>query len=280
MRLNRFLASAGLGSRRGVEKLILEGHVTINGEPCLDLSTTVLPSDAVKVNGRLVHVEQPCYILLNKPKGFLCTASDEKGRRTIFDLLPKGFPRLFNVGRLDMESEGLLILTNDGALAQHLTHPSHGVEKEYVVILDKPFEPAKREKLLRGFHIEGGRAKMEGLAQLGPVKLKVVLRQGIKRQIRLMFYDLGYEVEQLTRIRIGQLKAQNLPLGAWRMLTPREIGGLMEEQKPTAKFARKPDAKPAKKPAARPARKFEGKPAAKAAKKSASPAKPLKRTAR
>jgi len=254
MRLNRFLAAAGLGSRRGVEKLILEGHVTLNGEPCFDLATTVAPTDSVKVDGRLVQAEQLRYILLNKPKGFLCTASDEKGRRTIFELLPAGLPRLFNVGRLDKESEGLLILTNDGAVAQHLTHPSHGVEKEYEVVLDQPFDPAKREKLLRGFHIEGGRAKMEGLAQVGPNRLKVVLRQGIKRQIRLMFYDIGYEVEQLTCIRIGSLRAHNLAPGAWRFLTGRELKSLSETKKPREKSLAKPASKPPEKKRAKRAR--------------------------
>ncbi|MGC3989892.1 MAG: pseudouridine synthase [Chthoniobacteraceae bacterium] len=259
MRLNRFLASAGLGSRRGVEKLIVDGHVTINGDYCLDLATTVLPTDSVKVDGRLVKAEPMCYLLLNKPKGFLCTADDEKERRTIFDLIPDGYPRLFNVGRLDKESEGLLILTNDGELAQFLTHPSHGVEKEYEVILDQPFDPAKREKLLRGFHIEGGRAKMESLAQLGPQKLKVVLKQGLKRQIRLMFYDLGYEVEQLTRIRIGPLKTNHLPLGGWRMLTAREVESLRKEPKPKTAWKPAATAAPAK-PVAKKINRLDAKP--------------------
>jgi 23S rRNA pseudouridine2605 synthase len=277
MRLNRFLASAGLGSRRGVEKLILEGHVTVNGEPVLDLATTVTPADAVKANGRLIKIEELCYLLLNKPKNFLCTASDEKGRRTIYDLLPKGLPRMFSVGRLDKESEGLLIMTNDGELAQHLTHPSHGVEKEYEVLLDKPFDPSKREKLLRGFHIEGGRAKMEGLAQLGPVKLKVILRQGLKRQIRLMFYDLGYEVEQLKRIRIGKLKAHNFPLGGWRMLTGREVQALREATKAITRPAGKPVEKAAPKVPGKAVRKPLKKTGAKSPVK---PGHPVKRTAR
>src|SRR5438132_1404450 len=114
MRLNRFLASAGLGSRRGSEQLIIEGRVAVNGKICTNLATQISPADFVKVDGRPVRGAKPLYVLLNKPAGFICTAKDTHERRTVFDLLPKNWPRLFHVGRLDKESEGLLILTNDG----------------------------------------------------------------------------------------------------------------------------------------------------------------------
>lgn len=226
MRLNRFLASAGLGSRRGVEELIQSGRVRINGHVVEDLATTVGPEDSVKVGNRVVRPQHLIHAMLFKPKGFLCTADDERERRTIFELLPPGWPRVFHVGRLDKESDGLLVMTNDGELSLALTHPRYHVEKEYEVGLDKPFDPAHREKLLRGFHIEGGRAKLEQLTIFAPHQLKVVLRQGIKRQIRLMFYDLGYEVEHLRRVRVGPLKLGDLTPGEWRLLTPTEVQAL------------------------------------------------------
>jgi 23S rRNA pseudouridine2605 synthase len=226
MRLNRFLASAGLGSRRGVEELITTGQVRINGRVVTDLATQVGPNDAVKVGNRLVHSEQPLSVLLNKPRGVVCTADDERDRATIFDLLPPTWPRIYHVGRLDKESEGLLILTNDGDLSLALTHPRYKIEKEYEVLLDKPFNPKDREKLLRGFHIMGGRAKVERLEMLGPQHLKLTLTQGIKRQIRLMLYELGYEVERLARIRLGMLQIGEMRPGEWRLLTAKEVAAL------------------------------------------------------
>jgi 23S rRNA pseudouridine2605 synthase len=226
MRLNRFLASAGLGSRRGVEELITTGQVRINGQVVTDLSTQVAPGDAVKVGSRLVHAEQKITVLLNKPRGFVCTASDERDRKTIFDLLPPNWPRVYHVGRLDKDSEGLLLVTNDGDLSLALTHPRYKIEKEYEVLLDKPFNPADREKILKGFHIIGGRAKAEKVEIMNPTHLKLTLTQGIKRQIRLMLYDLGYEVERLARVRLGALKIGEMRPGEWRLLTSKEIAAL------------------------------------------------------
>jgi 23S rRNA pseudouridine2605 synthase len=226
MRLNRFLASAGLGSRRGVEELIQSARVKINGRVVVDLATQVGPEDVVKVGSRVVRAETTLSAMLFKPKGYLCTASDERDRRTIFDLLPDNWPRVYHVGRLDMESEGLLIVTNDGALSLALTHPSHQIDKEYEVGLDRPFDPAHRDKMLRGIRIEGGLAKAEQVQILAPKVLRIVLQQGIKRQIRLMCYSLGYEVTQLRRVRVGSLRLTPLKPGQWRMLSPREVSTL------------------------------------------------------
>jgi 23S rRNA pseudouridine2605 synthase len=226
MRLNRFLASAGLGSRRSVEELITTGQVKVNGRVVTDLATKVSPDDAVKVGSRLLHQEKTLTAVLNKPRGYVCTASDDLDRRTIFDLLPPTWPRVFHVGRLDKESEGLIIVTNDGDLSLALTHPRYKIDKEYEVLLDKPFVPTDRAKLLKGFHIMGGRAKIEHLEQLGPNHLRLTLNQGIKRQIRLMLYELGYEVERLVRVRIGILKIGETRPGDWRILTPKEIATL------------------------------------------------------
>ena len=249
MRLNRFLASAGLGSRRSVEQLILEGSVRINGRPVTDLATQVLPTDAVKVGARLIHTERPLYAVLHKPAGYVCSADDEKGRKTIFDLLPRNWPRVHHVGRLDMESEGLIIVTNDGDLTNLLTHPRHEVEKEYEVVIDRTFDMEDRPKMLRGFHIRTGRAKCEAVEMLRPGLLRLVLKQGLNRQIRLMLYELGYEVERLVRVRFGTVRIQTVEPGTWRMLTHKEIADLREGAPAPA------PAKPIKPPTARGGRK-------------------------
>ena len=226
MRLNRFLASAGLGSRRGVEELITAGQVRINGHLVTDLATKVGPEDTVKVGARIVRQQQSLTAVLAKPRGYVCTADDECQRRTIFELLPSGWPRVHHVGRLDMDSEGLLIVTNDGDLSLALTHPRYKIDKEYAVLIDKSFDQKDREKLLRGFHIMGGRAKAERVEILAPKHLRLTLNQGIKRQIRLMLYELGYEVERLVRTRIGPLKIAAMRPGEWRILTANEIAAL------------------------------------------------------
>jgi 23S rRNA pseudouridine2605 synthase len=235
MRLNRFLAAAGLGSRRSCEQLIATGRVVVNGHRIDNLATVVEPGDDVRVGGRPVHPAATTTLLLNKPRGYVVTRSDERGRRTVYDLLEPGHANLFHVGRLDKESEGLLLMTNDGALAQLLAHPSHGIEKEYEVRLDKPFDPTLTTKLLRGIHIEGGRGRFESVRTAGPQTLRVVLKQGLKRQIRLMFYRLGYEVERLRRVRMGPLTDHKLPPGAWRPLTRKELDLLAAEAKPKSK---------------------------------------------
>jgi 23S rRNA pseudouridine2605 synthase len=246
MRLNRFLASAGLGSRRGVEELITSGQVRINGHVVTDLATQVGPDDSVKVGARVVRKQHALTAVLAKPRGFVCTADDECQRRTIFELLPANWPRVSHVGRLDMDSEGLLIVTNDGDLALSLTHPRYKVDKEYEVLIDKPFSPKDREKMLRGFHIMGGRAKAERVEILGPKHLRLTLNQGIKRQIRLMLYELGYEVERLVRTRIGQLKIADMRPGEWRLLTGPEVAALKSDGTP--KSAPRPASKPRRRP--------------------------------
>jgi 23S rRNA pseudouridine2605 synthase len=236
MRLNRFLASAGLGSRRSVEQLILDGRVRINGKTITDLATQVLPTDAVKVGSRLLRTERPLHAVLHKPAGYVCTMEDELDRKTIFDLLPRDWPRVHHVGRLDKESEGLLLVTNDGDLTHELTHPSHEVEKEYEVLLDRPFATAlHREKLLRGFRIIEGFAKCERVEVIRPNHLRLVLRQGLKRQIRLMLYDVGeYEVERLVRVRLGPIPLADLSSGHWRFLSAKEVAALRKASTPTA----------------------------------------------
>jgi len=226
MRLNRFLAAAGIGSRRHCDELIAAGQVTINGKTCTDFSAQPDGRDHVKVNGKLVQVAPPLTVMLHKPAGFVSTRRDPHVRNTVFDLLPAKFSRLFNIGRLDAQTEGLLLLTNDGDLAQSLTHPRYKIEKEYEVTLDRPWNPELASKLLRGIFLDGERAKVARLHSMSPVRLRVVLRQGINRQIRRMFEAVGYRVKELIRVRIANLRLGDLPRGHWRPLTKHELKSL------------------------------------------------------
>ncbi len=237
MRLNRYLAAAGVGSRRHCDQLIAAGRVTINGRVCTDFSTQPNETDHVKVGSKMVRVERRLDIMLHKPAGFVSTRTDPNARDTIFDLLPSHFPRLFNIGRLDAQSEGLLILTNNGDLAQQLTHPRFKIDKEYEVTLDKPWNPELAPKLLRGIMLDGERAKLERIQQLTTIKLRVILRQGINRQIRRMFYDVGYEVKKLIRTRVGNLRLGDLPRGHWRPLTSAELSSLSTQPRSAKSLA-------------------------------------------
>ena len=248
--------------------MIRGGRVTLNGQRCVELATEVKPGvDRVAVDGRPAQTEALTYLALHKPSGFVTSANDEQGRRTVFDLLPPEGPRLFHIGRLDRESEGLLLFTNDGDLAQRLTHPRHEVEKEYEVTLDRVFNPADAARLIKGVFIpvdEGGppapvaerstegvrhvRARAASVTPGGLRTVRVVLHQGFKRQLRLMFYEVGYEVVKLVRIRFGAVEIGRLKLGRWRELDVREIASL-RSGKPLPK--REPHPAPARpKPAA------------------------------
>lgn len=226
MRLNRYLALCGLGSRRACEEIILGGGVKVNGRPVRELATVVQAGDIVVARGREVRPAHSRYVVLHKPSGCLSSRASQGGKSTVYDLLPREAANLPHVGRLDAESEGLLLLSNDGALAQALTHPSRHVEKEYEVILDRTFDPAKTAKLLKGIYLEEGRAKAAHVHIEGANKLRVVLTQGINRQIRRMFAALGYKVKRLTRVRLGPLRLGRLPRGAWRELSVKEVDAL------------------------------------------------------
>jgi 23S rRNA pseudouridine2605 synthase len=223
VRLNRFLAAAGIGSRRHCDELIAAGRVTINGRVCTNFSAQPGAQDHVKVDGKLVRLAPALTIMLHKPAGFVSTRKDPHARDTVFDLLPQKFCRLFNI---DAQTEGLLLLTNDGELAQRLTHPRYKIDKEYEVTLDRPWDPTLAPKLLRGIFLDGQRAKIARLHSVSPTRLRVVLCQGINRQIRRMFEAVGYHVKHLVRVRIGNLRLTDLPRGHWRALTKRELASL------------------------------------------------------
>jgi 23S rRNA pseudouridine2605 synthase len=226
LRLNRFLAAAGLGSRRHCDELVASGRVTINGHLCINFGMQVEESDHVKVGNRLVRRAESLTIALHKPAGFVCTRSDPNATDTIYDLLPPKFSRLFNVGRLDAQTEGLLLLTSDGDLAQRFTHPRYKVEKEYEVTLDRLWDHKLTKKLLDGIHLDGKRARLTSVQQFGPARLRIILHQGLNRQIRRMFYEVGYEVKRLVRTRLRHLRLGDLPRGAWRPLTKSELAHL------------------------------------------------------
>jgi 23S rRNA pseudouridine2605 synthase len=229
VRLNRYLSQCGIASRRGAEQIILEGRVSINGHVITNLATQVSPEDKVVVDGKPVQAELPIVIAINKPRGYICSHGDTHERMTIYDLLPLKYQNLHHVGRLDKESEGLILMTNRGDLSHRLMHPSMGAEKEYEVVVDQPLHPDVLAKLIKGMMTEEGHARAERAWLVKPTKAHVVLKQGLKRQIRLMFYHLGYEVERLTRIRIGWLQLRGLQLGGWKELKPSDVERFFKE---------------------------------------------------
>lgn len=238
MRLNRYLSLCGHGSRRGCEQIILDGRVMVNSKRVTELATEVADEDHVTVDGKPVSARAGLVVAFHKPRGYVCTRSDERDRQTIYDLLPGKYQNLHHVGRLDKESEGLLLLTNQGELTHRLMHPSEGVEKEYEVRLETEFSKDHLSRLLDGVMTEEGYAKAERVWMQNGYVLHIILKQGLKRQIRLMLYALGYEVERLTRTRIGGLLLKGLPRGGWKELTDHQV----------AHFFKKTSGKPTKKP--------------------------------
>jgi 23S rRNA pseudouridine2605 synthase len=229
MRLNRYLAQSGVASRRAVEEIILAGRVMINGAVCTELSRQVAPTDSVKLDGKLVRPAEPIYVLLNKPVDYLTTRSDDRARPTIYHLLPNRLQQLAHVGRLDMDSEGLLILTNDGDLTLRLTHPRYKMPKEYLVTLDREFAMADMPKVKRGVFLVEGRARFDALVKLNSRQVRVVLTQGLTRQVRRVFAAIGYKVRRLQRTKIGPLSDRVLKPGEFRLLRPAEVAKLRGE---------------------------------------------------
>ncbi len=230
MRLNRFLAAAGVTSRRGADELIAAGRVTVNGKPCTDFHFRPAATDHVKVDGKSVRARADIYLVLHKPAGFVCTRRDPHVTDTVFDLLPPKFASLAYVGRLDAQSEGLLLLTNDGDFAQRLTHPRFKVEKEYRVTLDTPAPRELSQQLLHGTVLDGKRARAKRVEQIAPAKLRIVLEQGMNRQIRRMLERFGFRTKRLVRVRIGNLRLGDLPRGHWRELTRRELSTVIPSE--------------------------------------------------
>ena len=226
MRINKYLAQCGVASRRECDRLIAEGKITVNGRPA-GLGDDVNDGDNIKVEGRPVSVKKNEYYLLHKPKGYLCTVSDDKGRKTVMDILGDGLGRVYPVGRLDYDSEGLLILTTDGELAQHLTHPSNEVPKTYLVKVEGRLTEADLNPIRSGIEIDGYVTKKcrAHIVETNKdyTKVELVLREGKNREIRKMFAAIGREVTLLKRTKVGELTLRGLDRGAFRKLTPAEV---------------------------------------------------------
>ena len=228
-RLQKVLAQRGFGSRRVCEELIEQGRVTVNGEPAQLGRRVDVQRDAVAVDGVAVGVRPDLvYYLLHKPYNVITTVKDTHDRVTVVELVPSE-PRVFPVGRLDLDSEGLIILTNDGELTHHLTHPSFGVEKEYLVHVrcgpDGVPETALN-KLRRGVELDDGTTSPAKVGQVQPGVLRIVIHEGRHRQVRRMCDAVGHEVNRLVRTRIGTLVDATLKPGEWRLLTTQEVRSL------------------------------------------------------
>lgn len=204
--------------------------MTIGGKKVKNLATRVLPEDEVAVDGRLVSQKEILTVALHKPVGYVTTAVDPQGRPTVYDLLPPEWNHLRYVGRLDKESSGLLILTSDGDLAQELAHPRHGAEKEYEVRLNRAFRQDDANKMLEGIHLDEGLAKAEGVEIMSRLLIRIVLKQGWKRQIRRMLKELGFVVKELLRFRVGELELRELRSGKWQVLSETQVALLKKKR--------------------------------------------------
>ena len=227
MRINKFISEAGQASRRGADKLITEGRVTINGKRAT-IGSQVEPGDDVRVNGNQLFVARNnVYIALNKPVGITCTT--EKGvKGNIVDLVNHPF-RVFHIGRLDKDSEGLILLTNDGDIVNEILRSENQHEKEYVVSVDRPITPEFLKQMSEGVKILDTITLPCKVEQLSKYDFKIILTQGLNRQIRRMCEALGYNVYRLQRIRIMNIQLDNLPVGQWRYLSKKEKVQLFQE---------------------------------------------------
>ena len=232
MRLNKFLSNSGIASRRKCDELIKEGKVFVNGKVASELGMQINEKkDKVTAMGKVVKLPSSfVYIKLNKPKGYACTASDEKGRKTIYQLIDTT-ERLFSIGRLDYDTEGLILLTNDGDFANRVAHPKFLIEKEYRVTVEGELKESELAVLRRGVVIEGTRmpsARVEFLSSDGKfTKLSVVIDEGQNRQIRRMFEAIGKTIKLLKRVRIGQVRLGGLKRGDYKDLTEEELNNLV-----------------------------------------------------
>lgn len=234
VRLQKFLADAGVASRRAAEGFILAGRVRVNGRRVLTLGTRVDPNrDEILVDGKPARPKRRLYVALNKPRKYVCSRKDERGRSTVHDLLPKEWGHLFTVGRLDYDSEGLIFLTNDGDFSLHLTHPRYGLRKKYLVTVDGRVDEDRARRLRAGVIDEGQRlhalsVRVHHAGRAGSL-VEIDLAEGKNREVRRMFGALGLTVKRLQRVQIGKIKLAELQPGRWRTLTEREIKTLLTD---------------------------------------------------
>ncbi len=239
IRLNRFIAMCGVCSRREADTLIAEGKIKVNGTVVTEVGTKIKQTDKLTYNGKPLKREKYTYVLLNKPRGYITTTEDPQERRTVMDLVKDATPeRIYPVGRLDRNTTGLLLLTNDGELANQLSHPSFEVRKIYDATLNKELDVEDYDKIREGIELEDGPAPVDDIA-VSPEDTKVVgidLHIGRNRIVRRIFEHLGYQVERLDRVMYGELTKKNLPRGKWRNLTEFEVAKLKQVKKKKRKL--------------------------------------------
>ena len=230
IRLNKYIANSGICSRREADELIVQGLVEVNGKVITEMGYQVSKTDRVVFDGQGITPEKPVYVLLNKPKGYISTTKDEKARKTVMDLVANASPyRLFPVGRLDRQTTGLILLTNDGYLTKKLTHPSFGVKKIYHVVLDRKLSVEDLRKIADGGRLEEGIAEVDSISFIeGKPKNEVgiEIHIGWNRVVRRIFKRIGYEVEALDRVIFAGLTKKNIKRGHWRILTDMEVNNL------------------------------------------------------
>ncbi len=252
-RLQKILSRCGVASRRAAERLMLEGRVTVNGEPVRELGTKADPArDDIRVDGRRVKSdERRRYVLVNKPRGYVTTRSDPQRRPTVMDLIGGVREYVYPVGRLDFDSEGLLLLTNDGELAAQLTHPRHGVPRTYEAHVAGAPDQHDRDRLARGVTIDGRRTAPADVKALGPSHLLITIREGRNRQIRKMCEAVGHPIDSLRRIAIGPIRDPRLKPGQSRELRPDEVDRLRRAVQPVPSAGGEPPRRVDRKPATR-----------------------------
>ncbi len=231
VRLNKYIANAGVCSRREADKLISEGAIKINGEVVDKLGSRVYPEDKVYYKGKVLKSENKIYLLLNKPKDYITTTDDPQERKTVMHIIGDACDeRVYPVGRLDRNSTGVLLLTNDGELAKKLTHPKHGVKKLYHVMLDKDINKSDMAKITKGVNLSDGFVAADNIAYVGSGLTKnevgIEIHSGQNRVVRRMFEKLGYKVEKLDRVMFAGLTKKNLRKGRYRFLTDKEVSFL------------------------------------------------------
>jgi 23S rRNA pseudouridine2605 synthase len=223
IRIAKFLADAGVASRRKAEELIIQGKISIDNEIITNLATKVdEDTDNIRVNNKLIKPDKKIYYLLNKPLDYICSVKDPHNYQTVLQLVPDN-PRVVPVGRLDKNSQGLLLLTNDGDLTYRLTHPKFEVKKTYLVKTKQVLDKNIIRLLKQGVNLEEGKANADQVKLVSRNKLEIVIHQGWKRQIRRMMQELGYHVEELTRIQEGKLKLGDLPVGKYKKISKKDI---------------------------------------------------------
>lgn len=232
--LSKFLAQSGVASRRKVVELIEQGAIKVNGKIIKEPGYKLHDQDIVTYNDKLVRAEEKIYVLLNKPTGYVTTVSDEKGRKTVIDILKKNFrQRLYPVGRLDYDTSGLLIITNDGDFAQSLAHPRFEIGKTYAVTLDRWLSCEDLTRIKNGLNLSDGFIKVDAVSYMPPQArnhVKIILHSGKNRIVRRIFGYLGYTVKKLDRIGYAHLHKKGLPVGTWRYLTDQEITSLKNKK--------------------------------------------------